>query len=68
MFRAEDALLGNQDVLEQRDRIGGPARGLIGAGQAVLCAEPVRMIGPQHPLEVRDQLLADRDGVRHAVA
>ena len=68
MLRAQQALPDDQGLLEQRDRLGRAARRLVGGGQAVPRVQRVRMVGAQQPLKVRGQRLADRDGLRRAVA
>ena len=67
MVGAQQALPDGQGLLEQRDRLGDPARRQVGGGEAVPRVQGVGMVGTQQPLEVRGQRLADRDGLRRAV-
>jgi hypothetical protein len=55
------------NLLDERDRVGDPACLPVGAGQVVPRPYGVRIVGAQQTVEVRDQRLADRDGVRHGV-
>ena len=46
---------------EQRDRVGDPARGLVGGGEVVAGSEGMRMVGPELRLEVFERRLEHRD-------
>ena len=68
MVGTEQPLPVRENLLDQRDRVGDPARRVVGGGEAVARAHGVRMARAEQTLEVRGQGLADRDGARHAVA
>ena len=52
---------GGQGLLEQPDRLGDPARVLIGGGEIALRGQGAGVIGAQQPLTGGEGLLVERD-------
>ena len=61
MVRAQDPLAVGQGPLVQRDRLGGPARGLVGEGEVVPGGQGVGVVRAQDPLAVGQGPLVQRD-------
>lgn len=68
MIGTEQPFPGRENLLDQRDRVGGPARRMVRGGEPFSRVHGVRMIRTQGPLEAGDQPLTEHDGLRHAVA
>ena len=68
MVGAQQPLASGQSLLEQRDRLSGAARRLVGGSEAVPRGHGVRVVGTQHMLELRNQRPADRNRLQGAVA
>ena len=68
MVGAEDPLAVGQGLLVQGDRLGGPARRLVGVGEVVPRGQGVGVVGAEDPLAVGQGPLVqgDRLGVRPA--
>lgn len=64
MAGTEHPFPGDQGELGHLDRHRVLPGGLVGGGQVVPCVQDLGMITAQQPLEVRGQLLAERDGPR----